>query len=40
MENRVTSTLVADEVDYARCDKTRKRVKQEKIEEPEGGNLS
>lgn len=40
MESRVTSTLVADEVDYARCDKTLKRVKQEKIEEPGGGNLS
>lgn len=34
-ENGVTSLLVADEVDYARCDKTRKRIKQRgKIEEP------
>lgn len=34
-ENGVTSLLVPDEVDYARCDKTRKRIKQRgKIEEP------
>lgn len=26
--------VVADEVDYARCDKTRKRIKRGKIEEP------
>lgn len=35
MRNGVTSLLVPDEVDYARCDKTRKRIKQRgKIEEP------
>lgn len=26
--------VVADEVDYARCDKTRKRIKRGKIKEP------
>lgn len=43
-ENGVTSLLVPDEVDYARCDKTRKRIKQRgKIEEPwpgRGGRAS
>lgn len=35
VRNGVTSLLVPDEVDYARCDKTRKRIKQRgKIEEP------